>query len=180
MNALRCELRKTSLGWLVVIASARGLRWVSLSSTRENLWHQVARRFPEVQWKPGATSRQFLQGSGVPERGFAQWVEQVVEAVERPAQARRLPLDITGTPFQKAVWDLLCDIPAGSVLTYGELASRAGHPRAARAAGSACGANPIPFIIPCHRVVAAQGRLGGFGLGLDVKRALLAREGVAV
>jgi O-6-methylguanine DNA methyltransferase len=79
------------------------------------------------------------------------------------------------TPFTRAVWGELQKIPAGSVKTYGEIAAAVGRPNAARAVGNACGANPLPLFIPCHRAVAKNG-LGGFSGGLDWKRALLAAE----
>lgn len=89
-----------------------------------------------------------------------------------------LPLDLSGGPFQAAAWEAMRAIPLGHVVTYAELAERAGSPRASRASGSACGANPVPLFVPCHRVVAASGGLGGFGGGLEMKRALLRLEGV--
>ncbi|MFQ5736426.1 MAG: methylated-DNA--[protein]-cysteine S-methyltransferase [Thermodesulfobacteriota bacterium] len=88
-----------------------------------------------------------------------------------------LPLDPMGTGFEKAVWKVIAAIPRGSVRTYGQLAVWAGRPGAARAVGGACGANPVPIIIPCHRVVSANGP-GGYTGGLAVKRALLGIEGV--
>jgi O-6-methylguanine DNA methyltransferase len=88
------------------------------------------------------------------------------------------PLDLQGTDFQRAVWAALRDIPRGRTVAYGELARTVGRPRAVRAVGAACGANPIPVLIPCHRVLAAGGGLGGFTAGLEWKRRLLAREGV--
>lgn len=92
---------------------------------------------------------------------------------------RRLPpLDLDGgTAFQRAVWARLRRIPAGETRTYGEVARALRRPGAARAVGSACGANPIPLLIPCHRVLAAGGKLGGFSAGLGWKRHLLATEG---
>ncbi|MGH8981638.1 MAG: methylated-DNA--[protein]-cysteine S-methyltransferase [Acidimicrobiales bacterium] len=89
-----------------------------------------------------------------------------------------LPLAPTGTAFQVSVWRALADIPYGGTITYGELARYVGRPLACRAVGQANGANPLPIFYPCHRVVAAGGRLGGYGGGLDVKRELLEREGV--
>jgi len=89
------------------------------------------------------------------------------------------PFDWRGaTEFQQSIWRALLRIPLGQTSTYAEVAASAGHPRAVRAAGSACGANPIPVLVPCHRVVAARGKLGGFSGGLDWKRRLLGREGV--
>lgn len=87
-----------------------------------------------------------------------------------------LRLAPTGTPFQLAVWAQLRRIPCGGTITYGELAQRVGRPGAARAVGAAVGRNPISIIVPCHRVVGADGTLTGFAGGLDRKRALLAIE----
>jgi methylated-DNA-[protein]-cysteine S-methyltransferase len=90
-----------------------------------------------------------------------------------------VPLDpSSGTTFQRAVWKTLQAIPRGCTLTYGEVAARVGKPTASRPVGSAVGANPICIIIPCHRVLAAGGKLGGFSAGLDWKRRLLHLEGV--
>ena len=95
------------------------------------------------------------------------------EPVELP------PLDIvTGTDFQRKVWSAMRKIPMGKTLSYGEVAKAIGRPKAVRAVGGACGANPLPVFIPCHRVLAAGGRIGGFGGGLNWKRTLLAAEGI--
>ena len=88
------------------------------------------------------------------------------------------PLDPAGTEFQKRVWSALRKISFGKTRSYGEIAQAIGKPRAVRAVGGACGANPIPILVPCHRVLAANKKLGGFSGGLDWKRTLLAREGV--
>lgn len=87
-----------------------------------------------------------------------------------------VPLDLRGTPFQREVWVALGRIPYGETRSYGEIAAEIGRPRAYRAVGLANGANPVPLVIPCHRVIAAGGKLGGFGGGLDTKRKLLALE----
>ena len=88
-----------------------------------------------------------------------------------------LPLDLRGTPFQLAVWRSLAEIPYGSTLSYGQQAALIGRPKAVRAVGRANGRNPIPIVLPCHRVVGADGSLTGFGGGLDLKLDLLRREG---
>jgi O-6-methylguanine DNA methyltransferase len=90
------------------------------------------------------------------------------------------PLDLAGTDFQKAVWNALRKISPGKTKSYGEIARAIGRPKAVRAVGGACGANPVPVLVPCHRVLAADGKIGGFSGGLARKRALLAREGVKV
>jgi len=93
---------------------------------------------------------------------------------ERAAHPR---VDVTGTAFQRRVWDALCDLPKGSVATYSDIARRIGHPRAVRAVGSAIGRNPVAFVIPCHRVIRKSGDLGGYRWGLDRKRRILSWEG---
>ncbi len=85
--------------------------------------------------------------------------------------------ELPGTDFQIKVWKAMRNIPFGHTRTYGELASAIGHPRAMRAVGGACGANPLPLINPCHRVVGAGGALTGFSCGIDIKRKLLRLEG---
>lgn len=87
-----------------------------------------------------------------------------------------LALDPRGTPFQRAVWEELARIPPGETISYGELARRIGRPSASRAVGAANGANPLPIVVPCHRVIGAAGSLTGFAGGLDTKRWLLALE----
>lgn len=91
--------------------------------------------------------------------------------------AMRLRYRAHGTPFQQAVWGQLTRIPYGTTATYGQIAERIGRPGAARAVGNACGANPVPLLIPCHRAVAAGGGLGGFTSGVWRKRLLIAMEG---
>ena len=95
-------------------------------------------------------------------------------------RAFSVPLSIHGTPFQEKVWRALMEIPYGQTITYGELARRVGNAKACRAVGMANHVNPIPIIIPCHRVVGANGRLTGYAGGLDIKRILLETEGFNV
>jgi O-6-methylguanine DNA methyltransferase len=88
------------------------------------------------------------------------------------------PLDLSaGTEFQRAVWKVLARIPCGQTLTYADVALAVGRLKAVRAVGQACGKNPVPIFVPCHRVLAARGRLGGFSGGLEWKTRLLALEG---
>jgi len=87
-----------------------------------------------------------------------------------------LPLSLRGTDFQRRVWQALQTIPFGQTISYAELAQRVGIPKGPRAVGQANGANPVSIIVPCHRVIAADGTLGGYGGGLDRKRALLDLE----
>jgi methylated-DNA-[protein]-cysteine S-methyltransferase len=89
-----------------------------------------------------------------------------------------IPVELNGTPFQKNVWQALRRIPGGSTISYAELAKRIGEPSAVRAVGAANGANPVAVIVPCHRVIGSDGRLTGYGGGLDRKQWLLEHEGV--
>lgn len=103
----------------------------------------------------------------------------VVQLKEYFAGRRRrfdLPLAPAGTPFQQRVWRALLDVPYGETISYGELASRIGQRTASRAVGLANGSNPLPIVIPCHRVIGASGKLTGYGGGLPIKRQLLALE----
>ena len=86
-------------------------------------------------------------------------------------------LDLQGTPFQKQVWNALCEIPYGETRTYGEIAEQTGRPRAYRAVGMACNQNPVMILVPCHRVIGKNGSLTGYAGGLDKKKALLEIEG---
>jgi O-6-methylguanine DNA methyltransferase len=88
------------------------------------------------------------------------------------------PMDLAGTEFQKNVWRAMRKISVGKTKSYGEIAAAIGKPKAVRAVGGACGANPVPVLVPCHRLLAANKKLGGFSGGLDWKRSLLKREGV--
>ena len=106
----------------------------------------------------------------------AEAVRQLREYFAGRRQEFDLPLATEGTAFQRSVWRKLQEIPYGETISYGELAKRVGNPKASRAVGSANGKNPIPIVIPCHRVIAGDGGLGGFGGGLTVKEKLLALE----
>jgi len=113
------------------------------------------------------------------------WHRATMDALEKILAGRDAqnlpPLDWTGkTEFQQAVWCQMLKISAGSTKSYGEIAQAIGKPKAVRAVGGACGANPIPVLVPCHRVLAANKKLGGFSGGLDWKRNLLAREGIKI
>jgi methylated-DNA-[protein]-cysteine S-methyltransferase len=118
---------------------------------------------------------------GVPTqiRRWHRATETALKSILAGRVAKNLPpLDPTGTEFQKSVWRELRKITAGKTRSYGEIAERIGKPKAVRAVGGACGANPIPVLVPCHRVLAANKKLGGFSGGLDWKLKLLAREGI--
>lgn len=157
--AIHWAVVETSLGPMLVAATDKGVCRVSFNEGREAL----ERRFPQAELTEGGAE-------------FAQLLAQVVAAVETPGDFAHIPLDVKGTAFQEAVWQELRRIPAGETRTYAQLAAAVGRPRAVRAAGSANGANNVAVLIPCHRVIATGGGLGGYAYGLDIKRALLDRE----
>lgn len=110
------------------------------------------------------------------DEGFAEAKGQLQAYFAGSRQDFDLSLDLRGTDFQRTVWRELMRIPFGTTISYGELARRIGHPAASRAVGAANGANPIPIIVPCHRVIGSSGKLTGFGGGLETKKWLLAWE----
>jgi methylated-DNA-[protein]-cysteine S-methyltransferase len=131
-------------------------------------------------WFPGkglVTAASRDDGSGPASALLARASEQLAEYFARSRTTFDIPLDPPGTPFQQRVWEALRAIPYGTTLSYSDLASRLGDLRATRAVGAANGKNPIPIIVPCHRVIGANGALTGFGGGLDRKRWLLEHEG---
>lgn len=105
--------------------------------------------------------------------------KQLTEYFQGKRREFDLPIKPIGTKFQLSVWEQVSRIPYGSVLSYGEIASLIEKPTACRAVGNAVGANPLPIIVPCHRVVSAKG-IGGFSCGLAIKRKLMAIEGIVV
>ena len=113
-------------------------------------------------------------------RNWHRQPEAALHLILSGRQANKLPpLDWFGkTEFQQSVWRELLKISSGETRSYGEVARQVGRPKAVRAVGGACGANPVPVLVPCHRVLAANRKLGGFSGGLDWKRTLLTREGI--
>jgi len=159
---IRWTLADTSLGDMLIAATDKGLCRVSFDEGEAAL----RARFPQAEIVPGGAA-------------LADLAAQVVASVESPERDQDLPLDVQGTAFQEAIWQALRAIPLGETRTYAELAAAAGNPKAVRAAGSACGANPVSIIVPCHRAQRSDGTLGGYAYGIDRKVALRTREGVA-
>jgi methylated-DNA-[protein]-cysteine S-methyltransferase len=136
-------------------------------------------RFPAT----GSRGKAERKGATPPEKPVQVWAQLTLnslnEVLAGRAPKKLPPMDLSaGTPFQQAVWRALAEIPPGQTKSYGEIAQTIGRPKAFRAVGQACGANPIPVLIPCHRALAANGKIGGFSGGLDWKRRLLEEEGV--
>lgn len=156
---------RTSLGEILVAATEKGVCRLSFDQNPDALNALF----------PGA---EIIEG-GEP---IASLLPQVITAVEEPGiggDGESIPLDVSGTEFQLAVWQALRAIPAGETRSYGELAEAAGYPKAVRAAGSANGANRVAVLIPCHRVIRSDGALGGYAYGSAIKGELLRREGAS-
>jgi methylated-DNA-[protein]-cysteine S-methyltransferase len=128
---------------------------------------------------PGAKPAEGSSPASTRDRGSLQAAESALRDYFGKGKAlpRKLAGHRDGTPFQKKVWAAIERIPLGQTRSYGEIAEEIGHPRAARAVGSACGANPLPLFVPCHRVVASMGKIGGYAGKTHVKIKLLKMEG---
>ncbi|HEV8048841.1 MAG TPA: methylated-DNA--[protein]-cysteine S-methyltransferase [Terriglobales bacterium] len=147
---------ESPLGPLLLVADDAGLRQILFVNGR----HAAQ---PESSWEKVTAP-------------FTETVRQLHAYFAGELENFDLQLAPEGTPFQLEVWHRLCVIPYGSTVSYGELASRIGNPKACRAVGLANGSNPIPIVIPCHRVIGSNGKLTGYGGGLPIKEKLLALE----
>ncbi len=143
-------------GRLLLAGDDEALRWLLFTEGR----HPAS---PEPGWQPA-------------EAPLREAVRQLEAYFAGELTEFTLPLAPEGTGFQRSVWAALCGIPYGETISYGELARRIGKPQAVRAVGAANGQNPIAIVVPCHRVIGADGKLTGYGGGLPIKEALLALE----
>jgi methylated-DNA-[protein]-cysteine S-methyltransferase len=151
----------TPLGWMGLLGSPDGLRQVVLPQSSS----QAVQR---ILSQTGATSEESF---------FSDLTQRVSKYLSGEPLMFNEALDIRdATPFQQQVWQAACNIPYGQTRSYQWLAKQVGRPKAARALGQALAANPLPIIIPCHRVITSQGKLGGFAGGLALKRRLLELE----
>ena len=154
----------TPVGTLHLASSDQGVVSISLSG-KEDLLKDLERRIPDMEFEENAS-----KNKGV--------VRQLKEYFSGARKDFDLPLHLIGTEFQKLVWRQLKGVSFGQTASYKEIAERIGKPKAMRAVGQANHRNPIPIIIPCHRIIGANGHLVGFGSGLDKKRFLLSHERV--
>ena len=141
----------TSLGLIKLVFEGRKLTRVEQASSKE-------------------------EGGQVPD----EILKPVIDCIEGRRDGAGIPVKLEGSEFQIKVWEAMRQVPPGQVISYSDLAKRAGNMRATRAAASACGQNPCAIVIPCHRIVRRDRGLGGFFWGLDIKRVLLTREGIQI
>lgn len=165
MSSIRYVEHDSPIGPLRIAASESGVCAVYMREQRH------VSDVPEAGWLP-------LSADDVMQ---SRLIEQAKVQLDEYFAGRRnafdLPLDLRGTTFQQSVWKSLCSIGFGETVSYGELARRIGNPKAVRAVGLANGRNPVSIVVPCHRVIGADGSLTGYGGGIDRKRFLLELEG---
>jgi AraC family transcriptional regulator of adaptative response/methylated-DNA-[protein]-cysteine methyltransferase len=158
---IRFSTFTTSLGYVLVAATDKGVCAVKLGNDARQL---------------GKLLREEFAAAELAEEAMPEIAEKIRAFVAGEGSLARVPLDIRGTVFQRRVWEELRRIPRGETRTYSDIARAFGAPAAVRAVGSACGANPVALVVPCHRAVRTDGGLGGYAWGLPVKERLLEVE----
>jgi methylated-DNA-[protein]-cysteine S-methyltransferase len=156
MSRIYYTTMESPVGTLRLVAEELGLRTVWFVGGRK-------KEQPDVEWKEDAAF-------------FVEVIRQLNAYFAGELREFEIPLLMLGTEFQKRVWKALLTIPYGETMSYGELAKKIGEPKAVRAVGAANGQNPLPIIVPCHRVIGSDGSLTGFGGGLENKKKLLELE----
>ena len=154
------------LGRLLVAATSHGISAVYLGKSDARLLSALRKEYPRAEIRPA-------------EGDFSRWVRALLKHLRGRQPKLDLPLDVQATAFEQRVWQELRRIPYGSTRTYTQVARALGKPHAVRAVARACANNPVSIVVPCHRVIRADGSLAGYRWGLDRKRALLARERAA-
>jgi AraC family transcriptional regulator of adaptative response/methylated-DNA-[protein]-cysteine methyltransferase len=160
---IRYTITESVMGWLLVATTDRGICCITLGDTDTEAIERLKFEFPRASL---SRDDEALQPA----------VTQVIAYFNGWQPHFELPLDLRVTAFQKRVLEELCRIGYGQTRTYGEIAAALGCPNSARAVGRACATNPVPFVVPCHRVVGSNGSLTGYAYGVERKRALLEME----
>jgi len=164
---IRYACRETSLGPLMMAATGRGVCFAQFGNSEQTLLDQLREEFPQAELVASPASA----GDSLDD-----WMTALDAYLSKDAPRPDVPLDLRGTAFQLKVWRFLLGLGEGDVVSYGELADEIGEPKAVRAAASACGANRVGVLVPCHRVLRGDGSLGGYRWGLNRKRTLLDLE----
>lgn len=165
-GAMQFAVAACSLGLVLVARSDQGVSAVLLGDDRDALCRDLQKRFPFATLMEGDAT-------------LAALTADVIGLMESPAHDFAATLDMRGSDFQRDVWRALREIPAGSTVTYTDIAKRIGRPKSVRAVAQACAANPLAVVVPCHRVLRRDGQLSGYRWGMERKCALLAREAIA-
>jgi AraC family transcriptional regulator of adaptative response/methylated-DNA-[protein]-cysteine methyltransferase len=153
----------TTLGKVLVAATERGVSAVYLGESERSLVEELRKEYAQAE---------IVRAS----EGNEAWLREIVRRVEGNAPSVDLPLDVQATAFQRRVWQELQKIPRGATRTYTQVARALGKPRSVRAVARACATNPVSIVVPCHRVIRADGALAGYRWGLQRKEKLLERE----
>lgn len=156
------SLTTSLLGEVFIASTEKGVFMIDFHTTEKGFIQLLRRHFPGEIVKSEEKNRGVLS--------------QLQNYLSGQLREFDCPLDLRGTPFRRQVWAELLKIPYGETRSYQEIANAMGHPKACRAVGSANGANPVPIIVPCHRVIESSGGLGGYGQGIEVKKRLLQFE----
>lgn len=164
-KTIRFAVTNSSLGALLIACSELGVCAILFGDDRAALTDDLRQLFPRAE----------LIGD---DAGFSDVVAKVTALIEMPGRGLNLPLDIVGTAFQQRVWQALREVPAGTTVSYTDIARKIGAPKSARAVAQACAANKIVVAIPCHRIIHHDGGLSGYTGGIARKRTLLEREGI--
>jgi len=159
-KTIRYTAGKSSFGIILVTFTEHGICGVSMVSSFDSIPEYLKKEYPGAEIRKGAVDDQYVRK-----------IIDILDGVKAD-----LITDIHGTEFQEAVWRSIRSIPYGSTATYSQIAEQIGRPSATRAVANACGKNPIPLIIPCHRVIRKNGGLGGYGLGIERKKNLIEHE----
>jgi AraC family transcriptional regulator of adaptative response/methylated-DNA-[protein]-cysteine methyltransferase len=163
-ETLQVAFVKSPYGLALIACSLKGICSLMLGDGAKELRDDLRRRFPKASLVDAGPELDPL-------------LSKVLRFLESPKLGLDAALDLRGTDFQRLVWRALCKIPAGSTSTYSEIARRIGLPKAIRAVGTACGANPVAVAVPCHRVLTSDGKISGYRWGVERKRILLEKEG---
>jgi O-6-methylguanine DNA methyltransferase len=164
MEKLFYTTLKTPIQSLLILSSEKGLVRIMFIDTKQELFlHKLKNEYTDITFVEDKSKNQTA-------------LDQLKEYFAGTRKNFTLPLDLRGTPFQKQVWAALGQVPYGQTCSYGEIASRIGKPGSARAVGMANHNNPIPIVIPCHRIIGADGSLTGYGAGIHIKEKLLNLE----
>lgn len=158
---------ETAFATILLARNTKGVCTILLGETPTELYADLQQRLPNA-----ALSKN--------DQALAPYLKQVTDFLDAPLTPLDFPLDIQGSDFQKSVWAVLQSIPVGQTLSYSDVAARLHKPKAVRAVANACAANPLALVIPCHRIVRADGEISGYRWGVERKRVLLAKEQQAV
>jgi AraC family transcriptional regulator, regulatory protein of adaptative response / methylated-DNA-[protein]-cysteine methyltransferase len=166
-TVIRWAVAGSPLGRVLVAATERGLCSVLFADSDREAENELRKKFPRAELDRD-------------DEGLGEEVRYVLGEMSESREAASLPFDVRATAFQQRVWEALRAIPRGETRTYGEIARKIGSPKAVRAVGAACGANPLAVVVPCHRAVGADGRLTGYRWGMERKKRLLEMERAVV